>query len=57
MVAGVTPPTIAILATWPPLMTEPVRHSLQNEHSLLSDFRTNAVAWENGEIQKHGEIE
>jgi len=37
------------------LMAELISHSLQNENGLFRDFRTNAVAGENGEFQKHGE--
>jgi hypothetical protein len=32
------------------LMAESTRNGLENEHGLLSDFRADAVAGENGEI-------
>ena len=38
------------------LMTKAVSYRLQHQHRLLSDFRTNAVARKNSEIQKHEEI-
>jgi hypothetical protein len=34
-------------------MAKAVGNRLQNEHSLLGNFRANAVAWEDGEIQEH----
>ena len=37
------------------VMAKSVGHRLQNENGLFGNFRTNAVARENGEIQKHGE--
>src|SRR5947209_8355158 len=35
------------------LMAEAVADSLQNQHGLFSDFRTNAVAGEDGKFQEH----
>ena len=35
------------------LMTEPLGYGPQNKHGLFSDFRTNAVAGEDGEFQEH----
>jgi hypothetical protein len=37
------------------LMAKAVGHGLQNEHGLLGNFRPDAVAWQDGEIQEHGE--
>ena len=36
------------------LMAKAVGHRLQNENGLFGNFRTNAVARENREFQKHG---
>ena len=36
------------------LMAKALRHGLQDENGLISDFRTNAITGESRKFQKHG---
>jgi len=38
------------------LMTEALGHRLQNKHGLCGNFRSNAVAGQNCDVQKHRRI-